>query len=264
MKRKRVKWYLEKRMAYIEKYAKLILAGGDKEAIHQLRIGFKKLRAFLRLAGLKSSAEKRPMIPSELKQIYRYTGKVRDLQLYYHNIFPFYHKADSYPHQVLHQIAVAKGTLLTVLKDFRFYKATKRMKKKAPDGVSKRILDKFIQKKTVAIGKLTGGNIQNGRLHVLKKYLKDVSYTLKVFHTRARKYFPIAGKVNRHELDELSNILNEYLDCVVGLTLLNEALSGDLSADDADILKKIKKEWIIKKARTRRLAMVMLPGILQN
>lgn len=258
MKRKWVKWYLKKRMRYIEKYAKLIVDGGDQETIHRLRIGFKKLRAFLRLARLESSAEKKLKIPSKLKKIYTYAGRVRDLQIYYENILLFYDKADRYPHHVLKQIAVAKYVLFRALKHFHFHRVIQQLKKKAPDQVSERTLDKFIQQKSNAIDRLIGTNVKAIQLHTLKKQLKDVAYGLKVFHNNDQNYFPIAGKGNIEELNKLSDLLNAYMDCVVGLTLLKTARSGKLSAHDKDVMKEIKESWIDKKVEARYYANLFL------
>jgi len=257
MKRKRIKSYLEKRMRSFEKYAMVILSCDDMEAIHQLRVGFKKLRAFLRLATLEPSAEKQ-QVPSKLKKIYKYAGAVRDLQIYYHNVVPFYHKADNYPQQVLQQIAVAKYILVKALKSFPFRRTTKQLKRKAPDRVSKKTIDRFIQKKSKAIDRSIGTNIRDARLHVLKKYLKDVFYSLKAFQAPVQSYFPIAGKGNMSELSKLSDVLNEYLDWIVGLSFLNTALSGKLSLHDKVILQGIKKNWTSKKGQVRRRAMTML------
>jgi CHAD domain-containing protein len=118
MKNKKIKLYLKKKMDFIEKYAQIILISSEPEAIHQLRVGYKKLRAFLRLVKLSSSAEKGFVIPSTLRAIYVCAGRVRDLQIYFYKISSFYNKSDSYPRLVLHQIAEARYMLLMVLKTF--------------------------------------------------------------------------------------------------------------------------------------------------
>lgn len=258
MKKKKIKQYLEKRIMDIEKYAAIIISAGDEEAIHQLRVGVKKLRAFLRLAGQEPSIEKKLQVHSKLKKIYKYAGRVRDLQIYHHNIVAFYTKADSYPRKVLQQIAGAKCTLFKAIKNFNFQKSITHIKKKTPDRISKKTLGKFNHKKNKAIDRLVTTKIQDAGLHSLKKHLKDVMYSLKSFHATVQNYFPIAGKAHTHELDKLSDMLSEYLDYAVGLTLLNTALSGKLSKHDKAILERIKESWTNKKARARRRVMVML------
>ncbi|MNK20206.1 CHAD domain protein [compost metagenome] len=249
MKRKRIKRFIEKRMKRIEKYAILIMYSGDKEVIHQLRIQFKKLRAFVRLVRLESSAKKKLKVPSKLKKIYQYSGSVRDLQIYYDHIIPFYKKKDGYTYQVLRQIAEAKSILLIALKQFRFHRILKHMTKRAPDRLSKKRIDRFIHQKSGAIDRLIGTKVQDTQLHALKKHLKDVSYSLKIFHIPLQNYFPIAGKANIAELNQFSDILNDYLDCVVGINLLSTALAGKLSARDRGVMKGIKKSWRSKKAK---------------
>jgi CHAD domain-containing protein len=163
------------------------------------------------------------------------------LQIYYDHIIPFYNKKDGYPHQVLRQIAIAKCILLIALKYFHFRRVIKQMRQRAPNRISKKRLERFIQKKSQAIDTLIATDTQNARLHVLKKQLKDVLYSLKIFHPPVQNHFPIAGKMSLYELNKLSDILNDYLDWVVGITLLNAALLTRLSVHDKDILKGIRK-----------------------
>lgn len=236
-------------MKRIEKCAILIMYSGSKDVIHQLRIQFKKLRAFVRLVRLESLAKKKLKVPSKLKKIYQYSGSVRDLQIYYDHIIPFYKKKEGYPYQVLRQIAAAKSILLIALKQFRFHRILKQMAKRAPDRLSKKRLDRFIQQKSGAIDRLIATKAQDARLHALKKHLKDVLYSLKIFHIPLQNYFPIAGKANITELNQFSDVLNDYLDCVVGINLLNAALASRLSARDRIVMKEIKKSWRSKKAK---------------
>lgn len=243
MKERRVKQLIKKRIQHIQKYAAQAASTNDEEAIHQIRVGYKKLRAFIRLARLEPSAKKQLQIPSRLKEMYKHAGEVRNLQIYYRHIISFYKKTDIYPTSVLEQIEQARCTLFKVIKQFHFHKAIKHIEEQLPGQLTKKILEKFIRKKSEAINELLKTNMSDDNLHSVRKSLKDILYNLKPFHSDIQKYLPIAGKNDFQQLNDLSNTLNKHQEYVVDLSLVNTALSGDLSIHDKSILEHIKKRW---------------------
>ena len=53
----------------------------DTETIHQFRVEYKKLRAFLRMLSVQPVKEKKLKISKKIKTYYRLCGLLRDLQL---------------------------------------------------------------------------------------------------------------------------------------------------------------------------------------
>ena len=66
MKEKEIVEIIEDRFKKIDTLAHIILNDFDEEAIHDLRVEVKKLRAFLRLLDIKKDGE--PIIPKLLKK----------------------------------------------------------------------------------------------------------------------------------------------------------------------------------------------------
>lgn len=258
MQRKKIRRYLKKRMDDIEKYVSVILLSNDPEAIHQLRIGYKKLRAFLRLAQLEGSAKKDFVIPEKLKAIYLIAGHVRDLQIYYQHILPFFDKGDCYPHRVLYQIAEAKCKLRGALKGITFKKSFRKLKRSAPYNISMKTWDKFIQFKTDTMKKSIMTGTFDDHLHAFKKYLKDVYYSLNVFYGSARQHAYSSSTVNAPVLIRLGDVLNTYLDWVVCLNILQKAFSERLLATDKKKLLRIRKNWIHQMIIARNVVMNLL------
>src|SRR5690348_18289101 len=58
----------------------------NAEDIHHFRVEVKKLRAFLRLLTASEKLEG-PLLPENLKSLYRYVGIIRNIQLHRHHLF---------------------------------------------------------------------------------------------------------------------------------------------------------------------------------
>jgi len=245
MRTKKIKRLLQKKMRYIEKYASLSIAGDDEETIHQLRVGFKKLRAFIRLAKLGATATKQLHIPFQLKKLYKQAGALRNLQVYYHRIGSFYKNAAIDPAKILTQIEQAKYPLFKTINHFHFHKTVKGMEGALPKRLNSKILRKFIRNNSKAIDKLWGTAMSDDDLHSLRKHLKDITYNVQSFHSNIQKYLPIMGKTNKEELNKLMDILGEYHDWVACLFLLDAAGSGKA-------IEPIKKRWECKKCLLKR------------
>src|SRR5215208_2934690 len=72
---------VESRFQKISSLADKIIAGFEIEDIHELRVEFKKLRAFIRLLRIELPGQRELRLPDRLKIFYHYTGNIRNLQL---------------------------------------------------------------------------------------------------------------------------------------------------------------------------------------
>src|SRR6266498_471691 len=81
MKRQALEEVANKYIHNIEKHSNRLPGSFDAEDIHDLRVGYKKIRAFLRLLQLESHAGDL-QLPPPLKSVYQTAGKVRDIQLF--------------------------------------------------------------------------------------------------------------------------------------------------------------------------------------
>src|SRR5689334_22039732 len=82
MKRKYLEEVIHKHGHRIKKYGNQLPGYFEEEAIHELRLEYKKLRAFVRLVQMEAGASRQLTIPPALKKIYHAAGAVRDLQLF--------------------------------------------------------------------------------------------------------------------------------------------------------------------------------------
>ncbi len=111
MKSQKIRKTLKKHMRHMEQCASLWLYTDDGEAIHQLRVEYKKMRALIRLERLGTPAGRKITIPRNLKKLYKNAGEVRSLQIYYRSVVLFFENAHGYRADILQQIDVAKSRL---------------------------------------------------------------------------------------------------------------------------------------------------------
>src|SRR5688572_16440361 len=81
MKRQALEEVIDKHISSIEKYSERMPGHFDQEDIHDLRVDYKKIRAFIRLLQLEKGTGDLH-IPGKLKEVYHAGGKVRDMQLF--------------------------------------------------------------------------------------------------------------------------------------------------------------------------------------
>ena len=81
MKRQALEEVIDKHIGSIKKCCDRLPGAFDQEDIHDLRVGYKKTRAFIRLLQLEKDAGDL-QIPDKLKAVYQTGGKVRDMQLF--------------------------------------------------------------------------------------------------------------------------------------------------------------------------------------
>lgn len=215
--------------------------GGEEEVIHQLRVGYKKLRAIIRLAKLEDGSEKLKL-SKNFKELYRLAGELRTLQLYQHHIKNFYNNG-AYLENVSSQINTAHQHLRDFLVNFNFRKVRNNIEKHLPDSLSKSSLKKFIDKKVNDIRQLPKEGVKDEQLHDLRKLLKDITYSLGETDADPKKFFPVAGKKNIKQLKKLSNTLNNFQDTVTNLFILDTIDTAHLSKKDRSILTGLRKEW---------------------
>ena len=81
MDQEKIKHITNNHYRKLKKHIKKISEDFDMEAIHQFRIAYKKLRAFLRMISQDHETAGEIKVSKKLKRCYNLSGSVRDLQL---------------------------------------------------------------------------------------------------------------------------------------------------------------------------------------
>src|SRR5665647_1643877 len=81
MNKEEIKHITDTHYKKIKKHIKQVTKDFDVEAIHQFRVEYKKLRAFLRMMSQQKGNAGEIKISKKLKKGYNISGVIRDLQL---------------------------------------------------------------------------------------------------------------------------------------------------------------------------------------
>lgn len=86
MKKKKIKEIVKDQIKNLQNKFNKIVPNFDPEDIHKFRLEYKKMRAFFRMIQQNKNKVLKSNFPESLKNIYKITGKIRDLQLIELNI----------------------------------------------------------------------------------------------------------------------------------------------------------------------------------
>lgn len=215
---------MERRLRRVRNACKKMLHAFDAEAIHQFRVGIKKLRALFRLlnAGRK---DKSFSIGKNLRSVYERSGIVRCLQLQQQTVVQLCRDLElQVPHAYLAALAVQESVARVKLKEqaklvsFRtvLQKSRKQLEKK-PDPAT---IENFVAVNKHALLKtLLASRRTDEDLHNLRKLLKDLIYVWPIISQAVNDVFP-NGFITRENCLFLTERLGAFQDlCLLSLAL---------------------------------------------
>lgn len=219
----------------------------DKEDIHDWRMQYKKLRAFLRLCQEGFS------MPPVLKHLFRYSGKIRDVQLLLSNL------PDSSDGNLMIFISKLERKLFRAKELFieegaslSFHKWEGSFSKKLPDYLSDKRLEKFVLEKNSAIKVALLSTMDDATLHTIRKHLKDLLYAIRTYHHFWGIPFPVATGRSEKVLDQLSQLAGEHNDVCIQLSFLEGEEAKNLPEKEKIIIERWQKDWLVKKEAVKK------------
>ncbi len=251
MKKGRVQYLAGRSYKKLGEYSRAMALDFDKEAIHDFRVEYKKLRAFFRLVN-ERSGRKKIKITKKLKEVYTLAGNLRDQQLQQA-------RATEAAIEKLHQLP---GNFLfsepgitqmkSTLQELLAYGPVKKCKKKTdallPGSFKLQSFPAYLQNKCSAVRAiLLGGILTDDRIHAIRKILKDLVYNLEIY--RREDHFPpgtwkekVAGYFN-----PLLQEMGDYQDKCTGLALVESFWLEHLHTAYGAAAACIRDEWENKK-----------------
>ncbi len=235
------------------------------ENIHELRVAYKKLRAFARMVSQGNETSGEIKIAKKLKEAYAVSGSIRDLQLQRQRI-PKAVKGDpEKPHEYLKLLQKEIRQLKPVLLAIHFKKiiteSRKKMAATMPDNVWVRHFKLFAQQKWGVIHSIIAvENFNDDNMHSIRKNLKDLFYNLalhkgvehkKLLHSIAK------GKEEQY-FEALINELGNFQNKCMAVSLLKSYYLSRVSQHNRELLEKIKKRWTKEKEGMKRLLVKQL------
>jgi CHAD domain-containing protein len=215
MKRQAMEQVIDQHIHKIKKHSLLVPGSFVVDDIHDIRVEYKKLRAFLRLLQLQ--------IPEKLKVLYKAAGAVRDLQLFLTVNIP----APLFIQTKQKQLFSCKESLVGAIEDIHFKKVSNEIKKQLPHQLPDNALQKFIQQKIAAIHILSLVADEEKNLHAIRKNYKDIIYNNKLFG------------VENESMNAIATQLGDFNDRCIALSILKDR---DGTPEEA-ILDKLESQW---------------------
>ena len=241
MKAKKIENVVEKKMGHLEERVKKILLPDNEESIHLFRIEYKKLRTFIRVSNFESRKNKYLTMPKKLRRIYHSAGAVRNEQVYYDGIMPFYKATDKYPNTIAKSINRLNNKLVNAVEKFHFQR--RDIINELPHKIGKKKVRKFLDSKKAEMNRLLAKKMKSEEMHALRIDLKDFIYSCDIFKLKVCRYMPVAGRKTISQLNKLNDLLGDHQDYVIGLSLLATAAARKISQKEGRVLDEIRVKW---------------------
>jgi len=174
---KALKHFTNKRFKRLHDLLNAIADGNEKEALHQIRLEIKKIKAILRLIHFNDKQFRDHKHYRSLRTIFREAGSIRDASLrqellnqYTQIHTPFFRSSDK-PAQIF------LGNIPAHIKKLRHEK--KRMIKEVST-IKTRTYSLYLHKKNEELTYLLSEGISQKELHGLRKLIKEINYLTSV------------------------------------------------------------------------------------
>lgn len=265
MNHKQVKHIVNQFNKELKKHYKKSLKDFDVEALHQLRVTYKKLRAFLRMISCREEGGSEITIAKKIKKAYRVAGHIRDMQLQQQRIvqiagqFSFQPKA--YTCLLEKEINRQKPTLSTIISPEIINNHKKKIYLLLPGKFSLLDADLYVQRKWAAVNAIIGnGHFYDIEIHAIRKNLKDLLYNFSIFSEVEQQL--LSKRVWKGKDEPYYKALLEELGCFqdqcTAIVLLNPFRLKKLSKKDRQPLEQVKRIWLENKSVMKQLLVIKL------
>lgn len=219
----------------------------EVEDIHEWRVGYKKLRTFLRLMNTANH------LPSAFKHLFKASGEIRDKQLLINSFPDLDTKAmPVYLNRLAQELFIAKEQFVCIGEDFSFEKMEKKFLDKLPDYLSDEQLKRFVAEKKGAVRLALLAKENDLSLHTIRKHLKDLLYAEKLYDQQWGLHFPVPIGISEKVLSELTQLAGDYNDLCIQVDFLKADNTLHLPSMEAEIIRKYLVEWEGRKDAAKR------------
>jgi CHAD domain-containing protein len=236
---------------------KVTIDFGSKD-IHDFRVAFKKMRAFLRLAASDRATGGR------LHHFYQIAGTIRNLQLQQQRIGEEWEDKDHPPQSYLDLLSAEKSDRIEFAKKYARKKLSiEKQKQKALTTTDRRLTKndsrRFSRSAAAHLEYLSGARpITDDSLHEIRKRLKDLSYNQLFVNKEVALILP-ASLLTREKLNIILDALGGFQDLRGGIALLQPYyLDRVTDPQERAALESLKNKWGEEKERRKQDLYVLL------
>ena len=224
----------------------------DKEDIHELRVNYKKLRAFVRLLQEDPDAGKHLVVADDVKEVYQAGAKVRDRQLFIDFLYQSFKDPGILVPQFLSGINKdlfkAKEKLVVAIEEASFKDAEAKLKKSLPSFLHDEAIHRFVHRKVAAVQLILLSLENDEDLHGIRKHLKDLLYAIKIFEQEWGISFPIHAWKSEKALTDITTALGDYNDLSIAVGFLEDSAIIELPDEEKSVLLSLKEKSCTKKS----------------
>lgn len=236
MKGKDLQKIVVKYLNSLEKYCKRIPGSFTIEDIHDLRVDYKRLRAFMRLC--KEEAHTRSLqMPEQLRDIYKAAGEVRDHQLFLAKISliaKVQYALPGFTQCLQQQLFGKKEELVKKIEKADWRKIRKTIVDELPPVLHDAAIRQFVNRKVASIHILMLAAERENDLHDVRKNLKDLVHGARIFDHDLLIPFPFPAWKNEKPVLDLAEKLGDFNDECITLSLLEPECRENVAAEERD------------------------------
>lgn len=259
MNKRQIKHIANKLYNKLKKSGGKITGNFKKEDIHQLRVDYKKLRAFLRMLEQQKNKPGKISLSKKIKRAYRFSGKIRDLQLFQHQILKSINKEFQHPQLLLRslqkEIKLLKPQLTKIITAIPFLKNKRKINTALPEVFTGGNLKKYIQTTQIAISALMATKfLSDKKIHMLRKKLKDLFYNFNNYEPlKSDKSVKKKWKTkDSHFPEQLLNELGIFQDKCTAIALLKTQQLSNVNQHNQETIMLLNKIWQWEKAAIKK------------
>jgi CHAD domain-containing protein len=224
----------------------------NKDAVHDWRVDYKKLRAILRLAA---QLKKKLAIPPSLKDVYTISGEVRDRQMQSERMLQWFGSEQFFPPsytQLLQQEITNYADELHPLteNDAVLQISHYKLKSSLPSRIPKKESESFLQQQLYEVRNILWLSYKkDDYLHSCRKHIKDLQYIVDIIgvsHFNAEK---IKGLPPLDQIQSAAQELGNFNDQCVTMRFLSSSYLNRLPGEEKIILASLKSK--LQKEKTR-------------
>lgn len=235
-----------------------IPGGFDVDLIHDLRVAYKKLRAFVRLI---QEEERALQIPDELKLLYRSCGTVRDLQLVIEKLKDHTAIIPQFIKALHHELFTEKELLVLHIEDIAVRKSVKEIEEGLPAELTEEMVRQFIQRKVATIHILLLALEQEEELHAIRKALKDLIYVKKILESDLHFKYPFPEWKDDAKMESLTTQLGELNDTHIALNFFDTKRIEEAPVEEQRAVQQLRQQLEEEKKQQMLAAMEAVRGL---
>jgi len=247
MKKSYLQEVIKKRCHRINNHCEKIPGHFAADDIHDLRVDYKKLRAFIRMLQLDRDVSKHLDLPGDLKEIYQAAAPIRDLQLFIPLIKEKLPGLVQYVNEREKELFVSKEELVGAIESVALKKAEHNISRHLPRELHDETIRKFVHKQISGIQIILLAIEDDEHLHSIRKHLKDLIYNIRVFEEEWGIKFPSPAWKSEKTLNETATALGDYNDECIALYYLSDRFLHHLPENEKEMLARLKQRWTREK-----------------